>query len=182
MNTAQQIAETIKLEAKKKKIRIRDLLVQCGLNINTISDFARGQQISLISFVKIADELECSVDYLLGRTTDNLQTYKIQTGNTISVEYNNVGDSNSVTASTPSLDEHRKLLLDLYNKLSPIEQVELLSNLNKRTSSNENDNGVETVYKVARAASGAEESPGGMIQITKEKLDLLETAPESDIE
>lgn len=68
MYVTQEIADSVKNIAKKRKISIKDLLAKCELNINTISDFSRGQQISLISFARIADELDCSVDYLLGRT------------------------------------------------------------------------------------------------------------------
>nr|WP_295764133.1 hypothetical protein [uncultured Oscillibacter sp.] len=38
------------------------------MNINAISEFSKGKQLSCISLAKIADYLDCSVDYLLGRT------------------------------------------------------------------------------------------------------------------
>lgn len=40
------------------------------MNINAISEFGKGKQLSCISLAKIADYLDCSVDYLLGRTDD----------------------------------------------------------------------------------------------------------------
>ena len=49
---------------------MRTLLNECGLNINAVSQFAKGKQLSCVSLAKIADYLDCSVDYLLGRTTD----------------------------------------------------------------------------------------------------------------
>lgn len=182
MYSSYKVAELIKEIAKTKGIMIGVLLQDCDLSKNTLSTMQSREYLPRLETIsKIADYLDCSVDFLIGRT-ENPQSHKLKAENNVSGNYNAVAYSNSVTDSTPSLDEHKKLLLDLYNKLSPIEQVELLSNLNKRTSSNENDNEVESVYKVARAASGVEESPGGMVQITKDKLDLLETAPESDIE
>ncbi len=181
MQFLSDMADRIKKQAKEKNVSVKKLLINTNLGPNTVSKIANGGDLLSQSLVKIADYLDCSVDYLLGRS-NNSQSHKIKGNDNVSGNYNAVDNSNSVTISTPSLDEHKKLLLELYNKLSPIEQVELLSNLNKRTSSNKNDNEVESVYKVARAASGVEESPGGIVQITKEKLDLLETAPESEIE
>lgn len=68
MYVTQEIAERIKLRARGKKVTVRTLLSDCGMNINAISEFSRGKQLSCISLAKIADYLDCSVDYLLGRT------------------------------------------------------------------------------------------------------------------
>lgn len=72
MYITQEIANRIKLQAKVKKIAMKDMLPECKLNINAVSDFAKGQQLSCISLAKIADYLDCSVDYLLGRTSSPL--------------------------------------------------------------------------------------------------------------
>lgn len=68
MYITQDIAFRIKLKAKSKKIAMKQLLSACELNINTVSEFSKGKQLSCISLAKIADYLDCSVDYLLGRT------------------------------------------------------------------------------------------------------------------
>ena len=44
------------------------MLSDLGFGINLISQLAHGQEISSINLAKIADYLNCSVDYLLGRT------------------------------------------------------------------------------------------------------------------
>lgn len=62
------IANRIKLQAKKKNIKIKDLLTVCELGINTVSKMSNGTDIYSKNLAKIADSLECSVDYLLGRT------------------------------------------------------------------------------------------------------------------
>ena len=67
MYIPKEIAMRIKEQAKGK-ISIKTLLDNCNLGVNTISELSKGKQISYISFAKIADELNCSVDYLLGRT------------------------------------------------------------------------------------------------------------------
>lgn len=68
MYITQDIAMRIKSTAKSKNIAIKQLLYDCELNINAISEFSKGKQLSCISLAKIADYLDCSVDYLLGRT------------------------------------------------------------------------------------------------------------------
>ena len=68
MYITQEIATRIKNLAKTKKIAMKTMLSACDMNINAISEFARGKQLSCISLARIADYLDCSVDYLLGRT------------------------------------------------------------------------------------------------------------------
>lgn len=45
-----------------------EVLSACGLGKNTVSKISNGADILTLNFAKIADELDCSVDYLLGRT------------------------------------------------------------------------------------------------------------------
>lgn len=70
-----QLANTIRAEAKSKGIAIGDMLKDCDLGINTMSHLNHGQSISSDSLAKIADYLDVSVDYLLGRknATNNFQ-------------------------------------------------------------------------------------------------------------
>lgn len=70
MYITSDIAKRIKLRSKTQKISIKDMLAACDMNINAISEFGKGKQLSCISLAKIADYLDCSVDYLLGRTDD----------------------------------------------------------------------------------------------------------------
>ena len=46
------------------------MLTVLDIGINTLSEFSNGRNISCINLAKIADYLECSVDYLLGRTKE----------------------------------------------------------------------------------------------------------------
>ena len=68
MYDSQEIAKRIKSQCKQKGISLGDMLSSCGLGINTISKMSKGTDILTLNFVKIADHLDCSVDYLLGRT------------------------------------------------------------------------------------------------------------------
>lgn len=63
------IAEKIKSTAKEKNIQIKDLLQAAKLSKNTLSSMLSGGSTPKSeNLAKIADYLDCSVDYLLGRT------------------------------------------------------------------------------------------------------------------
>ena len=47
---------------------LKDILSACDLNINSLSQMSDKKGLSSFSLGKIADYLDCSVDYLLGRT------------------------------------------------------------------------------------------------------------------
>lgn len=68
MYNSQEIAERIKQQVKQQGKTLGDMLEACELGINTISKMAKGTDILTKNFARIADYLNCSVDYLLGRT------------------------------------------------------------------------------------------------------------------
>ena len=70
MYDTQQIADRIKMRLKERHIQVKDMLSDLNMGINAISEFAKGTQMSCIALARIADYLDCSVDYLLGRTDD----------------------------------------------------------------------------------------------------------------
>ena len=69
------IAEMIKMRAKAQNVIIKDMLISLELGSNTISNMRHGRAIASDSLARIADYLDCSVDYLLGRT-DNPEVNK----------------------------------------------------------------------------------------------------------
>lgn len=76
MYNAQQTAEKIKLQAKSQNILIKNMLEECDLSKNALSSMlSRGSWPQANNLAKIADYLDCSVDYLLGRT-DNPEVNK----------------------------------------------------------------------------------------------------------
>lgn len=76
MINSQELANAIKQQAKSKKITVGQMLRDCQLSINTLSSMQSGGYYPrLEAIVKIADYLDCSVDYLLGRT-DNPEINK----------------------------------------------------------------------------------------------------------
>lgn len=69
MNNSQEVANRIKLLAKQQKKTIGKMLSECNLSVNTLSSMQSGGYYPrLEAIAKIADYLDCSVDYLLGRT------------------------------------------------------------------------------------------------------------------
>jgi len=61
------IAERIKLLAKTKKITLSQMLDNVGLGFNTMTHMKNSMPKS-DTLAKIADYLDCSIDYLMGRT------------------------------------------------------------------------------------------------------------------
>ncbi len=68
MYCAQITKDRIKNECKNKKINMEKMLVECELGVNAIRQINDAKGMASFSLAKIADYLDCSVDYLLGRT------------------------------------------------------------------------------------------------------------------
>lgn len=65
---AVDIAQNINKICKNKGITAKDMLCSLELGINCISNMLHGRAPSVITIARIADYLNVSVDYLLGRT------------------------------------------------------------------------------------------------------------------
>lgn len=142
----------IKRKPEDKKIIEDSLLSRC---INDYIDNPRAKAVAKRTawvgndqthYVKLHKELDLEdlktlLNLSLSYVTMDLQTdeamkitappnaHKFQSTNSVNGNYNAVNNS-TITVNTPILDEHIKLLIELYNKLSPIEQVELIAKLN----------------------------------------------------
>ncbi len=75
MYYAQELVQRIKNRAKQQNILIREMLSACDLSINAISQINDKKGMASFSLARIADYLNCSTDYLLGRT-DNPEVNK----------------------------------------------------------------------------------------------------------
>lgn len=63
------VASRIKAILKSKKVTATQMLQDCGMNKNGLYTMqSRGNFPRLDAVAQIADYLDCSVDYLLGRT------------------------------------------------------------------------------------------------------------------
>ena len=68
MYTAQLTIERIQALIKEKGLTQKEVLKQCDINENTLKRMTDNKGMSSFYIAKIADRLDCSVDYLLGRT------------------------------------------------------------------------------------------------------------------
>ena len=75
MYNSQEIANRVKTIVKQQNKSVNEVLIACELGKNTISKMANGTDVYSKNLAKIADYLDCSVDYLLGRT-DNPNSHK----------------------------------------------------------------------------------------------------------
>jgi transcriptional regulator with XRE-family HTH domain len=67
MYQSDNVANRIKTLAKSRNISIKKLLEDVGLGFNTMSNMKTSMP-KADNLARIADYLNCSVDYLLGRT------------------------------------------------------------------------------------------------------------------
>ena len=74
MQNPQFVAERIKSRIKELNKTVKGTLTDLQMGINTISELSKGKEMSYARFSEMAEYLECSVDYLLGRT-DNPKAY-----------------------------------------------------------------------------------------------------------
>ncbi len=68
MYESTKVAENIKVTAKVRGKQLKEMLSELKLNKNTLSNMYNGSMLKGDSLARIADYLDCSVDYLLGRT------------------------------------------------------------------------------------------------------------------
>lgn len=74
MQNSQFIADRIKQQIKDQNKSVKGTLSDLHMGINTISALSKGKEISYVKMSEFAEYLNCSVDYLLGRT-DNPQLH-----------------------------------------------------------------------------------------------------------
>ena len=74
MYNSSNVAERIKVTAKRKGVSVKEVLENVGLGFNTMSNMKTSMP-KADNIAKIADYLGCSIDYLLGRT-DNPEVNK----------------------------------------------------------------------------------------------------------
>lgn len=67
MYTAEDLTQKIREAAEEKGINLKELAIRSGLSINALYQIRGKQGLSCFNLAKLADELECSTDYLLGR-------------------------------------------------------------------------------------------------------------------
>lgn len=62
------VKERIKTKALEKGRSVRSILMSCELNTSYIAQLSGNKGITAATLYRLADELGCSTDYLLGRS------------------------------------------------------------------------------------------------------------------
>lgn len=124
MYTAQLTIDRIQLLIKSRGYTQKKVYADCGINKNTINSMTDKKGISSFYLAKIADYLDCSVDYLLGRTNnpqlEGIEAYIAGDNNGIQAVKNN-----SVTLNNKSELEIQKLL----DELSPSNRYRAIADI-----------------------------------------------------
>ncbi len=130
MYNPQDVATKIKFVAKSKSIKINQLLEDIDLNYNTMSNM-RASMPRADNLAKIADYLNCSVDYLLGRTDNPIKTVSSNDFSNSTITNSTVGtNSAKITVHNTEkseLSEQAAELLRVFKNLNVREQTKLLS-------------------------------------------------------
>ena len=134
MYNAQSTIERVQSLIKQKGDTQKRILEICGLDENTLKKMTDKRGIASFSLAKIADELNCSVDYLLGRTNDPLSHKERSATLSVGNDFNNkgfignIGNNNSqlATNSVNTLDENDLAILSIYKELPPFERAKLM--------------------------------------------------------
>lgn len=119
MYDVQMFSERIKERAKSKGIKLKEMLSNCDLNVNFVSQMS--DRTGAIALAKIADYLDCSVDYLLGRVDTPNGTYSINNNTNINGTQNNV-----INGNVPSDCSDDKMLLEMIKELDIIDRSKII--------------------------------------------------------
>ena len=133
MYNSQETSTRIKKMAKEKGIPILELQELCGLNKNAIAQAGKSQDgMKARNLYSIAELLEVSIDYLLGRTDASNGIYSINGNNNVQVNGHN-GDNSPLTVSNAlQLDEMERNLIEAFRMLDFPEKIEAISGLIKK--------------------------------------------------
>ena len=107
MYNSQNLVENIKAIAKSKNILVKEMLTDCDLNVNALNQMSDKKGISSFSLAKIADYLNVSIDYLLGRTC---------------------------ISEIEQIDSMTQILIKHFNKLSPQDKIDFLNEIVEKAS------------------------------------------------
>lgn len=105
----------------KNGITVSSLVKALGLSTSKVTAWKNGTVPKGEILVMIADYLDVSVDYLLGRTD---MITEINSHNTISGNNNIIGSGNSVGEK---LSEQEAALLEIFRKVDVIKRAQLLA-------------------------------------------------------
>jgi len=135
MYTSYKVAELIKSRAKEQNVQLKIMFQELKLNKNTLSNMYNGSMIKGDSLGKIADYLDCSVDYLLSRVATPNSTYTINNKNTtVNGTQANVINHNAVSESvTDTLTEQ---FIQKFEELDFSHKIKVINIVNDMVENN----------------------------------------------
>ncbi|MDE6780886.1 MAG: helix-turn-helix domain-containing protein [Ruminococcus sp.] len=125
-----EIADRIRYVAKEKSISISTMFSEIGLGKNTLTNFKTSMP-KADNIAKIADYLNVSVDYLLGRT-QNSQSMSNNHINAVDIQ----GDNVQTIGGSEVISKRDKELLQKINSLSFDDYADIISYINSKFRSN----------------------------------------------
>lgn len=135
MYSAQIVRERINLRRQEKDIgNLETMLKELGIGKSTLWAMTDNKGIGCFALAKIADRLETSTDYLLGRT-DEANMIIAVSDNT----QNNVNGINSIQVSTDLCDEMTKEISSILSELSFRQRTELMGMIYKFVDENKHE-------------------------------------------
>ena len=131
MNNSQEIANLIRLQTSTQKVNISQMFSNIGLGKNTLSNLDNGSMIKADSLGKIADYLNVSVDYLLGRTS-NSQIMSNNHLNAVDIQGYNV----QTIGGDEVIPKRDKEILQKINSLNFDDYVDIINYINSKLRNN----------------------------------------------
>lgn len=128
MYLAQITKNRIKTLCKIKNINMENMLTECSLGVNAIRQINDTKGMASFSLAKIADYLDVSVDYLLGRT-DTPNLLGNSDSNSGIINHNSLVNNSSQTISSNKMttDETAIKLLEAFQKLDIFDKAEVMN-------------------------------------------------------
>lgn len=131
MYTSQDLAIRIKAIAKERNTIIKDMLSELSLGSNTMSALYHGKSIAFDSLAKIADYLDCSVDYLLGRTDNpNITADTYINGDNNGIQAVNNGNNSNLTVNGNTRNDTEELV-ELIQSLSLVQRAKIITEIDE---------------------------------------------------
>ena len=118
MYRSSDVSDRLRHVSKSKVMTMKAVLEDCGLNFNMMT-MMRTSMPKADTLAKLADRLECSVDYLLGRTTEMMTPGAGQAPTPIQDEGPNLDEA-------PQLSRNAAEMLELFEQLPGHEQDRLI--------------------------------------------------------
>ena len=115
------VNQRISTKQNKKPFTQKQMLAECELNVNLLNKMTDNKGIGCFALARIADKLETSTDYLLGRTDNPEMTLSIN--NNVSAPQTNV---HILTNENTPVTKDERELLDMINDLSLVQRSQLV--------------------------------------------------------